>query len=178
MLFFFPPPLSVKKKRTYCRKTCSLCVEWVKIPLQLSREMSAGEKNPDSKEKATSFYHFKKERLACDWPQIPPPQTILMLFYHPNMKQNGVPPSASLWPASTWSSFLWVRGVITAFYDIFNALGNRLWTRERREDLSQYWKVESICHMNIIFSCFYDNPALCQKVRVSHYPVPVLSKPW
>lgn len=85
MLFFFPPPLSVKKKRTSCRKTCSLLVEWLKILLQLSREMSAGEKNPDSKEKATSFYHFKKEQLACDWPQ-----TILMLFDHPNIKQRMV----------------------------------------------------------------------------------------
>lgn len=35
---------------------------------------------------------------------------------------------------SSEASFLWGKGVIAAFHAAFEALGNGLWTRERREE--------------------------------------------
>lgn len=35
---------------------------------------------------------------------------------------------------SSEASFLWGKGVITVFHAAFDALGNRLWTRGRREE--------------------------------------------
>lgn len=67
------------KKRNSCRKTCSLLGEWVASLLQLSRDKSAGERNPDSEKKALTFHH-SKENWHVVGPRSPYPNNLNTLW--------------------------------------------------------------------------------------------------
>lgn len=68
--------------------------------------------------------------------------------------ESDVTQSASLWSVSTGASFLWGKGVVTAFRAAFDALGNGLWTRGRREERKPVWGLKSWDNMSYEY-CFF-----------------------
>lgn len=126
----FPPPLSLRRKKTSLRKT--RLAEWVESLMWLLWDVPSRETHLTGKK---DRYLFPAAPARTGSMCLPPGPAILSSLWPPRDKvESDVTQRASLWPVSTRASVHRDKGLLLAFHAAFDALGNRLWTRERREE--------------------------------------------